>query len=81
MERLTLSTQKLLRPQGGVAPNLNAVAGASVRSSGRSSKFGHRPTRPIDCQSGCGIGVHSLLRENPCLGQCGAIAVVFHEHL
>jgi hypothetical protein len=71
----------LLRPLGGVAPNPSAVTGASVRSSGRSNKFGHRPTRPIDCQSGCGIKVHSLLRETPFLGQCGAIVGVFHGRL
>ena len=75
------SNQKLLRPQDGVAPNPNAVADASVRSSGRSSRSGHRPKRPIDCQLGCGIGGHSLLRESLYLGQCGAIAGVFHERL
>ena len=75
------STQRLLHPQDGVAPILNAVVGASVRSSGRSNMFGHRPKRLIDCQSECEQGEHSLLRESLYLGQCGAIAGVFHERL
>ena len=81
MGRLIPSTQKLLRPQGGVVPNQDAVVGASVQSSDISSRFGHRPTRPTDCQLGCGIGEHSLLRESLYLGQCGAIAVVSRERL
>jgi hypothetical protein len=41
--RLIPSIQKLLRPQGGVAPILNAVADISVQSSGISNRFGRPP--------------------------------------